>query len=121
VKLNNNATARRQHPRHGATIPRHDLVQRQHRTRRPGQARPQVGEVEVYIPPNRHVADRRRHHCGLRRQGQDLDVVARRRPLFDPENEKFTEFKSVTAKTAERNGVTYVRGGAATATAGGPR
>ena len=113
---------RRQHPRHDARSAGHHLVQRQYRPRQPRPARSQDRQDRRVRAARRHVADRRRHHRRLGRQGQIWLSSPDGALRFDPATETFTEFKSpITYKTANGTGLTYGLPATATATAGGPR
>src|SRR5262249_15302026 len=72
-----------------------------------GKVDPKSGKIDVYIPPTGMSPTGRGTHGGWGGRGQIWVSSTDGALLFDPQAEKFTEFKSVTPRTANGNGVTY--------------
>ena len=72
-----------------------------------GKLEPRSGKIDVYIPPTGMSPTGGATTVDFDGKGRIWTSSTDGALLFDPEAEKFTEFKSVTAKTANGNGVTY--------------
>jgi streptogramin lyase len=72
-----------------------------------GKLEPRSGKIDVYIPPTGMSPTGGATTVDWDGKGRIWSSSPDGALLFDPETEKFTEFKSVTAKTPNGNGVTY--------------
>ncbi len=72
-----------------------------------GKVDPKSGKIDVYIPPTGMSATGGATTVDWDGRGKIWVSSTDGALLFDPRAEKFTEFKSVTPRTANGNGVTY--------------
>jgi len=72
-----------------------------------GKLEPRSGKIDVYIPPTGMSPTGGATTVDWDGKGKIWTSSPDGALLFDPETEKFTEFKSVTARTANGSGVTY--------------
>jgi virginiamycin B lyase len=72
-----------------------------------GKLEPKSEKIEVYIPPTGMSPTGGATTVDFDGKGKIWTSSPDGALMFDPDNEKFTEFKSVTAKTPNGNGVTY--------------
>ncbi len=108
VKLNNNANGLAANT-HGMTRDPGGTIWFNVNTGRGGLGKlePKSGKIEVYIPPTGMSPTGGATTVDWDGKGKIWSSSPDGALVFDPETEKFTEFKSVTAKTPNGNGVTY--------------
>ena len=108
VKLNNNANGLAANT-HGMTRDPSGIIWFNVNTGRGGLGKlePRSGKIDVYIPPTGMSPTGGATTVDWDGKGKIWSSSPDGALLFDPESETFTEFKSVTAKTPNGNGVTY--------------
>jgi streptogramin lyase len=108
VKLNNNANGLAANT-HGMTRDPSGIIWFNVNTGRGGLGKlePKSGKIDVYIPPTGMSPTGGATTVDWDGKGKIWSSSPDGALLFDPESETFTEFKSVTAKTPNGNGVTY--------------
>jgi streptogramin lyase len=108
VKLNNNANGLAANT-HGMTRDPSGTIWFNVNTGRGGLGKlePKSGKVEVYIPPTGMSPTGGATTVDWDGKGRIWSSSPDGALVFDPASEKFTEFESVTAKTANGNGLTY--------------
>jgi hypothetical protein len=108
VKLDNNANGLAANT-HGMTRDRNGTIWFNVNTGRGGLGKlePASGKIVVYIPPTGMSPTGGATTVDWDGKGRIWTSSPDGALLFDPESEKFTEFKSVTAKTPNGSGLTY--------------
>jgi hypothetical protein len=108
IKLNNNANGLAANT-HGMTRDPSGIIWFNVNTGRGGLGKlePRSGKIDVYIPPTGMSPTGGATTVDWDGKGKIWSSSPDGALVFDPETERFTEFKSVTARTPNGNGVTY--------------